>query len=70
MDNIKEVRQELCTAFNDLKNGKLEVKTAAEMSNMAGKVINSLKVELEYSALRKEKPQIDFLDNNEKKKTA
>jgi hypothetical protein len=31
------------------------------MNNSAGKIINSLKVELEYFALRKEKPNIPFL---------
>lgn len=63
MENIKEVRKELCDAFNDLRNGGLEVKQASEMSNMAGKIINSLKVEIEYAALRKEKPDIDFLND-------
>ena len=62
MQNIDEVRKELCAAFGDLKAGSLEVKVAAEMSNMAGKIINSLKVQLEYSALRKEKPSIKFLN--------
>lgn len=61
MDNIKEVRKELCNAFNDLKSGELDTKRASELSNMAGKIINSLKVELEYASLKKTKPKIEFL---------
>ena len=62
MKNINEVRKELCDAFKDLRSGNLEVKQAAEMSNMAGKIINSIKVELEYAALKKEAPNIQFLN--------
>ena len=68
MKNIEEVREALCVAFKDLRSGELEVKQAAEMSNMAGKIINSLKVELEYAALRHEEPDIEFLSTRKKKK--
>ena len=60
MKNIKELRIELSQVFMDLKAGKLDVKAAAEMNNAAGKIINTVKVQLEYAAL-KEKPNIDFL---------
>lgn len=63
MKNIEEVRAELCQAFGDLRFGELEVKKAAELSNMVGKIVNTLKVELEYAHLRKEKPDIAFMKN-------
>lgn len=62
MNNIKEVRNELSKVFDELKSGQLKSADAKELNNCAGKIINSLKVELEYHALRKETPQIDFLD--------
>jgi hypothetical protein len=63
MRNIVELRNELASLFDDLKSGKIERNSAAEMNNSAGKIINSLKVELEYSALRKDKRKIEFLED-------
>jgi hypothetical protein len=61
MNNITELRKELSNLFMDLKDGKADVKQASEMNNCAGKIINSLKVELEYYSLIKEEPDIKFL---------
>jgi len=61
MKTIKELRTELIMVFNGLKNGSIEFKNAAEMNNTAGKIINTTRAQLEYSKLRKEKPEIDFL---------
>jgi hypothetical protein len=36
------------------------------MANLAGKMINSAKVQLEYHALRKDTPSIKFLHVKEK----
>lgn len=62
MQNIVEVREQLTEVFKDLRSGILEPKVAAELNNSAGKIINTIKVELEYFALRKEKPKIKFLE--------
>jgi hypothetical protein len=59
--NIRELRKELCKIFNDLRSGELAAKDAKEMNNAAGKIIGTLKVELEYAALRQERPEIEFL---------
>ena len=61
MKNLTELRGELTVLFDDLKNGKTDVKTASEMNNAAGKIINTLKVQLEYYNLTKETPNIPFL---------
>jgi len=63
MNNITELRAELSTLFNDLRNGDVEVKIAQEMNNSAGKIINTVKVQLEYHSLLGDKPEIDFLSN-------
>ena len=64
MNNITDLRNELSTLFNDLRDGKIETKTAQEMNNCAGKIINTLKVELEYYSLLGDKPEVDYLDKN------
>ncbi len=61
MRDIVELRSELAGVFNGLKDGSLGVQAAKEMNNAAGKMINSAKAQLEYAALRKEKPTIKFL---------
>ncbi len=66
MKNIEAVRSELALVFAGLKDGTLDPKQAVEMNNCAGKVINSLKVELEYHALRKETPDIKFFKTEAK----
>lgn len=61
MNNIRELRNELSSVFYGLKGGQVEPKTASQMTNAAGKIISSLKVELQYYDQRKEKPEIPFL---------
>lgn len=61
MGNVEELRKELSAVFADLRAGKTKFKEAAELANLAGKMINSAKVQVEYYALRKETPDISFL---------
>lgn len=62
MKSIKELRDNLANLFDQIKSGETDVKHAAEMNNTAGKIINSLRVELEYAELRKITPSISFMD--------
>jgi hypothetical protein len=61
MNNITELREELANVFTGLRDGTLDPKQAIEMNNAAGKMINTVKVQLEYAALRNETPSIDFM---------
>lgn len=63
MKNITELNKHLTDLYTALQNGSIDVKTAAEMNNTAGKIINVQKVQLEYAELRDEKPNIDFLES-------
>ncbi len=65
MKNMNELRNELSKVFDGLKDGTIKPNEAAEMSNVAGKMINSTKVQIEYYALRKETPKISFLESVE-----
>ena len=60
--NMKELRNALAEALAELRNGSISVKTATEISNMAGKINSTVKSQLEYSKLRKERPDIGFLN--------
>lgn len=65
MKNITELNKHLTDLYQALQNGTIDVKTAAEMNNTAGKIINVQKVQLEYAALRNASPAIPFLDNGD-----
>ena len=65
MKNAEELRDELAQTFAQLKSGEIKPREAAELANLAGKMIASAKVQVEYFALRKESPRIAFLESNE-----
>jgi hypothetical protein len=67
MKNITELNKQLIELFQALKDGTIDVKTAAEMNNTAGKIINVQKVQLEYAELRNEAPSISFLGGGDGK---
>lgn len=62
MKTATELRDELAVVFDQLKAGAIKPKEAGELANVAGKMINSAKVQLEYHALRKSTPNIPFLE--------
>jgi len=66
MQNITELRTSLADNYTKIKAGKMDIKVAKELANTAGKIINSLKVELEYSQMVGIKPDIEFLKNDNK----
>lgn len=61
MKNITELREEMIKVFEDLRDEKIATGDAKELSNACGKVIASVKVQLEYANMRKEIPDIEFL---------
>ena len=61
MKTITDLNAHLIDLFHALKDGTIDVKTAGEMNNTAGKIINVQKVQLEYATLRNEAPNVPFL---------
>lgn len=64
MNTASELRAELSKVFAQLKAGEIKPGEAAELANLAGKMIASAKVQVEYYALRKEPPKIGFLKDD------
>lgn len=69
MKNVEELRSQLSEVFQQLKTGTLDANQAGEFANIAGKMISSAKAQLEYYALRKEKPVIGFLKSSDESNT-
>jgi hypothetical protein len=64
MQNITELRDSLADNYTRMKEREMDLATGKELSNAAGKIINSLKVELEYNQLMDIKERIDFLEKH------
>lgn len=59
---ISQLTIDLSLNYKAIKDGKLDLNTAKELSSMAGKIISSAKVNLEYNKYMKKKTKIDFLE--------
>ena len=63
-NNITELRDELLQVFDGLRSGKIKPPMAKEINNTAGKIIGSVKVQLEFCKLAGSKPDIKFLEGS------
>lgn len=64
MKNCNELRDQLAQVFQELRAGDITVDQASELANVAGKMINSAKVQVAYYELLRTQPQIDFLSDD------
>ena len=62
MQNIKELREELTSNFDALKEGTMERALVGELNNTAGKVISTIVSELKYQNHMGIKKPIEFLE--------
>ena len=63
MKNITELRASLLDNYTKMKADEMPIQTGKELANTAGKIINTLKIELEYNHLLGIKDEIEFLKN-------
>lgn len=59
---IIELRDKLSILMDEIKDEVVSTHIASEITNAAGKILGTLKVELEYAALKKKEPNITFLE--------
>lgn len=60
--NIKQLREDLARVYDNIENKKIGLNMAKEKANLAGKMINTVKCELEYQVLMGVKKPIEFLE--------
>ena len=66
INNVDDLRTSLSEVFDALRDGDIAHKEAKEMANLAGKMINSAKVQLDYHGLRKDEDfKINFLHSKD-----
>ena len=59
--DITELRNQLLDAFDWVKGDPRRANQVKEMTNAAGKIIASVKIQYEYSFLKGEEPDIPFI---------
>lgn len=66
MKNINELRNELSDNFKKLKDGEMDVPVVAELNNTAGKMIQTIAMEIKQAEMLESKEMIPFLIYDEK----
>jgi len=61
IENIRDLRDDLIQLYEDLKEKRIGLKEVKELTNTAGKIMNSAKLELEYRSFVGNKEEILFL---------
>lgn len=60
--NTKQLRAVLCDIIDAVRSQTMTSDAAEAVSNASGKIIASLRVELEYRRMRGEVPKLAFLE--------
>lgn len=59
--DINELRDQLLDAFDWVKGDPRRANQVKEMTNAAGKILGTVKAQLEYAVIKGEDPEIQFL---------
>ena len=62
MRNITELTESLIENYEKMKDETMPMKMGKELANTAGKILNSLRLKLEYNKILEIKDKIPFLD--------
>lgn len=66
--NLHELGVDLLEVYTQLRNGQMEKSTARSLASVAGKVIESLKVQLEYNAIKSTIDKVELLEHKNGRK--
>jgi hypothetical protein len=61
MNNASDLRKELISLYNDLKSGKIDVKSAKALVSVSNCLLKSAAIEAEYNKFLNEKTEMEFL---------
>lgn len=60
---VTDLRNDLLKVYEGLRNGEVGLNEAKQASNVAGKILSSAKVQIEYNKLVQSKSKIEFLED-------
>ena len=59
--DINDLRNILCEEINKLRNNKTTAANVNAITNATGKVLSTIKVQMEYAKLSGEEPKMNFI---------
>ena len=62
MQNINDLRNSLLKNYNNILTNKVSIEKSKEITSTAGKILGTLKVELDYNKIQGNKKKIKFLE--------
>lgn len=62
MRNVRELRESLADNYDQMRDKKMDCNLGKELANTAGKILHSVKIELEYNTYMGTKKRIEFLE--------
>lgn len=65
---LHDLGVDLLGVYSELRAGRIDQKTADALANVAGKVIQSLRVQVEYNAFKNNIDRIQLLESVDSKK--
>lgn len=63
--NVTQLRDDLLKIYNELREGKIGISEAKELSNVSGKIISTAKTQMEYNKMCGRDKPIKFLESDE-----
>jgi len=67
MTNVTKLRESLTDVYEKVLSGEMKLDTAAQLTNCAGKIIGTVRIEMDYARMTDTKPDIEFMKNKEDK---
>lgn len=67
MKNMNEMREMLCEEIDNLRAKKTTAANVNAVVNATGKILTTIKMEMEYAKLMGRQPKMDFIDLGDKK---
>ena len=58
MKTLNDIKQDMSTLYDELRNGSVEIKTASELANIAGKYLKAEQLELAKEVFLNNQPKL------------
>lgn len=63
--NLHDLGTDLLNVYTELRNGQIETSTARSLAGVAGKVIDSLKVQIDYNSKKANINKIQLMERGQ-----
>ena len=60
--NVENLRNDLLKVYDGLRKGKIGLDEAKQAANVSGKIIGSVKIQIQYNKMVQSKERIPFME--------